>query len=117
MSLERKELGRKGEEIALKFLEGKGFSLLQKNLRLKIGEIDLLMLDKETLVVVEVKTKTSSRYSLPQERVDRHKQAKLVSLAKAVWKNFPKRKIRIDVVAVDESRNFVDHIINAVEDF
>lgn len=115
MSLERKKLGNFGEDLALEFLLKKKYKLIKRNLRLKVGEIDLLMQDKETLVIVEVKTKTDKRYGLPQEEVDYHKQRKLRQLAGALTQLFPEAKIRIDVVAIEESINLVEHIINAVE--
>lgn len=115
MSFQRKKLGASGEDLALKFLRKKGFSLIGQNVRLFCGEIDLLMQDKNTLVIVEVKTKSNLNFGLPQEEVDWHKQRKLRQLAGALAQKFPVRQIRIDVVAVDESNDSVDHIVNAVE--
>jgi len=112
-----KQLGSTGEDLALKYLEKKGFLLIGRNIRLKFGEIDLLMKDKDTLVVVEVKTKSALDFGLPQEEVDFHKKKKLILLARAVSQKFPESKIRIDVVAVDESSKKLDHISNAVEDY
>lgn len=115
MTFERKKLGNLGEDLALEFLLKKKYKLIKRNLRLKVGEIDLLMQDKETLVIVEVKTKSNKRYGLPQEEVDWHKQYKLRQLAKALTQKFPDAKIRIDVVGIEESTNSIEHFINAVE--
>lgn len=116
MSKERKKLGSAGEEMALKFLLAKGYRLIEKNLRLKVGEIDLLMQDNQTLVICEVKTQSNSLSNLPQEKVDFFKQKKLRLLAKSLSQFFPNRLMRIDVVAVDESLGKIDHIVNAVEE-
>jgi putative endonuclease len=116
MTYERKKLGFRGENLALNFLERKGFVLLGRNVRLKFGEIDLLMKDKDTIVVVEVKTKKSDLFGLPQEEVDWHKRRKLVRLAQAVAQKFPESKIRIDVAAVDDHSEKLDYIYSAVED-
>jgi putative endonuclease len=115
MSFERKKLGASGEDSALEFLIKKHFLLVARNLRLHCGEIDLLMQDGQTLVIVEVKTKSNLTFGLPQEEVDWHKQYKLRQLAAALAQKFPQRDIRIDVVAVDESTNSIDHIVSAVE--
>ncbi len=114
MTLQRKKLGAAGEDLALKYLQKKHYLLIARNLRLFCGEIDLLMQDKETLVIVEVKTKSNLNYGLPQEEVDFHKQKKLLQLASALMQKMPDKNIRIDVIAVDESQNSLDHIINAV---
>jgi len=115
MSFARKKLGYHGEDMALKFLQKKGFLLIGQNVRLFCGEIDLLMQDKSTLVIVEVKTKSNLNFGLPQEEVDYHKKRKLVQLAQALAQKMPNQLIRIDVVAIDESNDSVDHIISAVE--
>ena len=115
MSYERKKLGQIGEDLALEFLLNKKYKLIKRNLRLKVGEIDLLMSEKDTLVVVEVKTKSNNRFGLPQEEVDWHKRHKLTLLSQEVLQKYPEAKIRIDVVAVDESTKRIDHIISAVE--
>lgn len=116
MTFDRKALGKKGEDLACKFLEKKGYKLLKKNLRLFCGEIDLLMEDGKDLVICEVKTKSSDEFGAPQEEVDFFKKKKLVQLGKALWQLYPEHSIRIDVVAVDEESKTVDHIQNAVEE-
>ena len=102
--------------MALEFLLDKHYHLIGRNIKLFCGEIDLLMEDGKTLVVVEVKTKSNILFGLPQEEVDFHKQRKLLQLAKALTQKFPQKPIRIDVVAIDESADSVDHIISAVEE-
>jgi len=87
-----------------------------QNVKLFCGEIDLLMKDKETLVICEVKTKTSDQFGLPQEEIDFFKKKKLTQLGKALWQIYPNHHIRIDVLAVDEKEKKIDHIINAVEE-
>ena len=116
MTFQRKQLGQAGEDLALKYLERKHYRLMGRNLKLKFGEIDLLMQDGKTLVVVEVKTKSNPLFGLPQEEIDDRKKYKLILLARAVAQKFPERPIRIDVVAVDEHLDMIDHIISAVEE-
>jgi putative endonuclease len=116
MSYESKKLGNEGEDLALAFLEKKGYKLIKRNLRLFCGEIDLLMADGETLVICEVKTKSSNEFGVPQEEVDFFKKRKLVQLGKALWQLYPGHSIRIDVVAINTENKSVEHILNAVEE-
>lgn len=116
MTFRRKILGQAGEELALGFLQDKGFKPVGRNVRLFCGEIDLLMQDGKTLVIVEVKTKRGEDFGLPQEMVNYRKQQKLRQLARALIRKFPQSLIRIDVVAVDEGGGKIEHIINAVEE-
>lgn len=116
MSYEGKRLGKFGEDLAVEFLKNKGMTLMGRNVRLFCGEIDLLMSDNETLVICEVKTKSSDDFGKPEEEVDFFKKKKLVQLGKALWQLYPEHSIRIDVVAVDEKNKKIDHIINAVEE-
>jgi len=113
---QRKILGTYGEELALEYLRKKGWQPVGKNIKLFCGEIDLLFQDGDSLVMVEVKTKTSQDFGLPQEMVNYKKRRKLRQLAKALAQKFPQRTIRIDVVAVDEENNRIEHIMSAVED-
>lgn len=116
MTFQRKSLGSEGEELALQFLLNKGYKEIRRNLRLFCGEIDLLMEDKDTLVICEVKTKSSGEFGVPQEEVDYFKRKKLIQLGKALWQLYPNHPIRIDVVAVDAATKKIDHIISAVEE-
>jgi len=116
MSKERKQIGKFGEDLAKEFLLKKGYELKGQNVKLFCGEIDLLMKDKDTLVICEVKTKRSQDFGLPQEEVDFFKKRKLIQLGKALWQIYPNHSVRIDVLAVDEITQKIDHIVNAVED-
>ena len=113
---DRKSLGNLGENLALEYLKKKGYKLVKKNLRLFCGEIDLLMEDGATLVIIEVKTKTSDKFGEPQDEVDFFKKKKLLQLAKALWQLYPSHSIRIDVVAINMENKSIEHIINAVEE-
>ena len=99
--------GARGERLAEKHLRAQGYKTLARNLRTRLGEIDLLMLgpDRRTIVFVEVKTARADRRSTvpPEHRVGRHKQAKIAQLAaKLIAKHkLTGRPIRFDVVGVD----------------
>ena len=113
MSFARKKLGAEGEDLAFEYLTKKGYELIGRNVRLFCGEIDLLMQDKKTLVLVEVKTKSNREYGLAEEKVNYQKQRKLLTLARALTCKYPNDSVRIDVVAINGQE--INHIINAVE--
>ena len=99
----RKALGFKGEELAVQYLKKKGYKVIERNYRCQWGEIDLIARDKETLIFVEIKSRSSSGFGLPQDAVDRFKQEKLIQVAKAYMAEHRLQETipaRFDVVAV-----------------
>jgi len=77
----RQQLGKWGEQLAAAYLEAKGWVIVQHNWRCRYGEIDLIARHGDTLVFVEVRTRSSARYGSPEESVNRRKQQKLRQLA------------------------------------
>ena len=71
--------GDKVERFALKYLTRKGLSLIEQNFNSRYGEIDLVMLDKSTLVFVEVRFRAKSSHGSGAESVDYRKQQKIIS--------------------------------------
>ena len=106
-------MGRAGEKRAVKFLKNKGFKILKTNYNTPLGEIDIIAEDKETIVFVEVKTRTSEDYGLPREAVDRRKQEKYYKTATFYLQREKKmeRECRFDVVEVENEK--INHIFNA----
>lgn len=101
------QAGRRGEEEALRFLEGKGYRLKLRNYRFGRGEIDLVMDDPGgALVFVEVKASRSREAGHPLERIDARKIRRIQRLAQRYcWENRQEdRDIRFDVVGVDLGR-------------
>lgn len=98
---EHNEIGKLGEEQAQKFLLDKGYKLLALNWRFKKAEIDIIAQQKDTLVVVEVKTRTSIDFERPQEAVTISKQRHLVRAADAyIQENEIDLECRFDVISV-----------------
>ncbi len=97
-----KELGRRGEEAAFQFLKRKGYRIIQKNYVCKMGEMDIIAKEKDTLVFIEVKTRTSSLFGPPQLAVNFSKQRQLskVALNYLKEKRLGDVKARFDVVAI-----------------
>ncbi len=100
--MQKKELGKKGEEKALRFLKKKGYHLIEQNYVCKMGEMDIVTKEKDTLVFIEVKTRTSRAFGPPQLAVTKFKQRQLskVALNFLKEKRLENIKARFDVVAV-----------------
>ena len=77
----KKTLGQRGEAAAARYLRRRGYKVLARGGRIGPGELDLVMLDRETIVFVEVKTRQSHDAGHPAEAVDEHKQRQLTRLA------------------------------------
>jgi len=98
----QKELGQKGEEIALRFLKKNGYRLIETNYTCPMGEVDIIARDKDTLSFVEVKTRRSTSFGPPQLAVDQRKQEQLsrIALHYLKEKKLEGVKARFDVVAI-----------------
>ncbi len=99
---EKKELGKKGEEKALRFLKKRGYRIIEQNYVCKMGEMDIIAKEKDTLVFIEVKTRTSMAFGPPQLAVTPFKQRQLskVALNFLKEKRLEDVKARFDVVAI-----------------
>jgi putative transposase len=98
----RRQLGDHGEDLAAAALRKQGYKILERNYTTPLGEIDLIARQGKTLVVVEVKTRKSTRFGSPQEAVSAAKQAKLRRLADYYLKDkrLTDTPVRFDVVAI-----------------
>ena len=96
--------GRRGEDLAHRFLRREGFTIVARNYRPRTGagEIDLIAWEKDQLVFVEVKTRATSEFGMPEEAVDTEKQ---VYLARAA-RDYSRRAsvdwgaVRFDIVSI-----------------
>lgn len=73
--------GAAAEDLALRYLEAQGLTLVMRNFRCRTGELDLIMRDGGSLVFVEVRSRRHVRYGTPAESVTRAKQQKLLRAA------------------------------------
>src|SRR5687768_11190950 len=80
-STARQLLGAYGEELAARHLSRQGMTVLDRNWRCDIGEIDLVLRDGSTLVICEVKTRSSTAFGTPHEAVTERKVARMRALA------------------------------------
>ena len=123
-----KSVWTRGEDAAAKHMRSLGCKVLARNLRLPIGEIDLLCLEKKSssVVIVEVKARSVSpdahKQIDPSANITAKKRAKLVSLAKSLKKDprYQPHPIRIDVVGVrfieGQRKPEIDHCPGCVSD-
>ncbi len=116
----RQRLGRWGEGVAATHLEALGYTILARNWRCTVGEIDLVARDGETLVFVEVKTRRGRDYGAPEEALTPRKAGKLLQLGEQYCYEHGLEDVawRIDLVAVElDPRGLLlrcEHIPNAV---
>ena len=97
----RKNLGKTGESLACEYLKCNKIKVLDKNYKNKIGEIDIIAKDGDTVAFVEVKTRSSYIFGTPAEAVNYKKQQKIIKTA-LKWmtdKNY-EDDIRFDVIEV-----------------
>jgi len=95
--------GNYGEDLACQFLKEQGYKIIERNFRIRGGEIDIVALDGETLVYVEVKTRTQKIFGRPEESVTFHKirfLERAVKFYRNSRRNLPEAE-RIDVLSID----------------
>ena len=99
----RQTIGRWGEEVAAQFLQGKGYEILGRNVRSAYGELDIVARGGATIVFVEVKTRTSSSFGLPEISVSTRKIQHLINSAQAFMQVYPgpEQAWRIDVISIE----------------
>jgi putative endonuclease len=101
----RQRLGADGESLACAELEKLGYRIVERNYRTRSGEIDIVAADADTIVFVEVKTKTDGSFGDPVEEVTPQKQQQIISMGE--WYSTcclqPDTPCRFDVVGVDLS--------------
>ncbi|NLC70558.1 MAG: YraN family protein [Desulfuromonadaceae bacterium] len=116
MTFERLSLGKWGEETAASYLQAQGMKIIERNYRTPLGEIDLIAHHKKNLVFVEVKTRRSNLFGVPQEAVGKRKQHQIIRAAQWYLQSNPTNlQPRFDVVAVHAAGDqpVIDHIPDA----
>lgn len=116
----RRPIGGSGEDIAAAFLQDLGFRILTRNYRKRFGEIDIVAEEGDTLVFVEVKTRSSAAFGSPLEAVDARKQRRMARTALDYLSSRKEhgRPARFDVVAVrlqPQGPARIEHVRNAFD--
>jgi putative endonuclease len=117
MTQARLSLGKAGEELAARHLEQRGFTILARNHRTPVGELDIIARDRCHLLFVEVKTRRGTAFGLPAEAVGAHKQRQILRAAQWYLASGKHSVLqpRFDVIAVivGSGEPAVTHIPNA----
>lgn len=97
-----KIVGDFGEEYAVKYLESKGYSILRRNYRCRFGELDIVAIHDGCLVFLEVKTRTTDRYGVPEYAVNYWKRKHMELSARCYIEEYHMGKYfaRFDIVEV-----------------
>jgi len=100
--MDRKELGWRGEAAAVAYLERVGMTVVERNWRCSSGEVDIVALDGETLVIVEVKTRRTDSAGSAEEAVSPTKQKRLARIARhyIAHAGLDGCDVRFDVIAI-----------------
>ncbi|QDV51160.1 YraN family protein [Gimesia fumaroli] len=116
-----KLLGDQGERTAVRFLKQQGYSILARQYRTDLGEIDIIALDGETIAFIEVKTRKSNSKGEPFEAVTQQKQMQLTRLAGSFLKKHQllHQPARFDIISIlwlsEKSTPEIQHFQNAFE--
>lgn len=117
---DRISLGRRGEDLAAQHLKDHGYRIVDRNVRFRHGELDIVALDGPTLVFVEVRTVRAGAV-IPEESVTRKKQRQVAALAALYLQQHSQEDAdwRADVVAIEIARDGgvarIDHLVSAME--
>lgn len=95
-------LGKAGEALACGLLINNGYKILATNYRTRLGEVDIIAEDKDTVCFIEVKARTTAKFGLPQEAISRVKQRQIAKAALIFLKQegLLNRNARFDVVSI-----------------
>ena len=114
----RIELGKKGENAAVKFLERRGYTIVDRNWRCPAGEADIIAFDGDTLVFVEVKTRSDIDKGFPEEAITKTKREKYEKISAYYLRdsNYDELIFRFDVIGIlvlGTNKATLRHHINA----
>jgi len=118
LSFVRLAVGRRGEELAVKYLMNKGYEILARNYRCKIGELDVVARHAQALIFVEVRSSSSLAFGWPHESVNKKKRAKLRLVAQYyIQSTCFKLPVRFDVIGIsfgtDGKLRNIEHVEDA----
>ncbi len=115
----RQQFGKESESVAVRYLKKNGYKILEQNYRNKLGEIDIIAKDKNTLVFVEVKARKSGLFGNPKWAITPKKQRKISMVALYYLKASKQHnvKARFDVISIvsEEKNPDIEIVKNAFE--
>jgi putative endonuclease len=115
----KQSLGSDGEALAAEFLRKKGYRIIAKNYKTAIGEIDIVAQDGDTIVFLEVKTRTNEAFGYPFEAVNDRKRRKIRNVAllflKKMKEEVPARFDVLSISSAGDGKKEITHIKDAFE--
>lgn len=115
--MDKQELGRLGEELARDYLLDAGYTILAHNYRTQLGEIDLIAKENDTIIFVEVRTRSTPSYGTPFESINPIKRERLIRLALQFCAHhcLYSKNLRFDVIGVTFNHYgpAIEHLPNA----
>ena len=117
MTKYRQELGAWGEGIAAEYLAGRGYEIVARNVRTPYGEIDIVARQADVMILVEVKTLSSSREFFPEKNITPAKQGHMLNAAQAYTAEHGIDHFQIDAISVEGrpgSRPVITHFENVI---
>lgn len=119
MPFSPKKLGKVGEEWAAHYLRSKGYEIIDHQVHSRFGEIDLITQDGDTIVFVEVKTRSNRNFGSPEEALTTWKQYKLIHAAEDYLSRIDhyREDWRVDLVVIEVDKgglNRIDHYENVL---
>ncbi len=114
----KKQFGNEGEEIACDYLVSEGYNIVERNWRFGRGEIDIIAKQNDLLIFIEVKSRKTLEYGMPELAVTKKKQLQIRKIAEAYLyeKEIADIDCRIDVISIlltDKEHPEINHIENA----
>lgn len=104
MKQQNKQTGNFGENLAAQHLMAKGYEIVKRNFANRFGEIDIIALDRDTLVFVEVKTKIGSEFGTPEDMISKGKLQRVRNMA-TLYMEGKANVCRLDVIAIVLTRD------------
>jgi len=103
---QRHQLGKDSEQLAVDYLQNSGYKIIQRNYRIRGGEIDIIAKEKNTLVFIEVKSRTTTRYGHAIQSLTRQQQKRLskTALTYLHQHKMVNHRARFDVVAIQKNQ-------------
>jgi putative endonuclease len=119
MTDKKQALGRWGEDEAARYLQERGYEILERNYHTARGELDIIARRDDVLVFVEVKTRSSNRFGYPEDAVTARKQARMQKAAENYFENHPEcpETWQFDILAITRTHGAppaIEHFENVI---
>lgn len=107
MSFARINTGKRGEDLALRYLKKQGYRIIERNFKTRQGEIDIIACDNDCISFVEVRSRSADNLGLPEDSIDRRKQKQIAKVALAYIKRrrLEDRNCKFDVICVEDANS------------